>query len=146
MASRRIHELVCVFGAGRSAEKRKRIELMEEGLFLAMEKAVSSQELYLNRNFTVDSLARAVGSNRLYVYRTLRSRGLRFIQYINTFRVQRAVVLLSDRANKDKSLDEIAMDCGFASDRTMNYYITKIFGVSSVVLRNRMSQSSKTRD
>ncbi len=125
-----------IFGL-RDAENELQRAKREEVLFELMENTISKKSLYLNKSLSADTLARELGTNRLYLNRMLHNRGLRFTSYINTFRLQKAIQILSMPENKDMSIDEVALRSGFTSDRTMNYYVLKMMGVTAVVLKRR---------
>lgn len=132
------------FGLRDADLERKRVK-MEEDLFVKMERTISGSELYKDRSLSADSLARALGTNRQYLYRTLKGRGLRFTQYINTFRLQKALLLMSSPECASMTMDDIAFSSGFSSDRTMNYYVLKMLGVTAPVLRRRFGAVDKDR-
>lgn len=108
-----------------------------EMLFRKIEKTVNDEALYLNPVLSLDMLAEAVCSNRTYVTAALTSHGFTFPAYINGFRVQKALSLLADPASEPLDACRIADLSGFQSDRSMSYYLTKTFGVSFRILRDR---------
>ena len=120
-------------------ELERRRARKEEELFDNMEKIVATKGLYRNRSLSAELLARELCTNRLYLSRALSSRGFRFTSHINTFRLQKAVQLLSMPEYRDLPMDEVALHSGFGSDRTMNYYMKKMLGVSASVLRRRLA-------
>lgn len=130
------------FGLRDADLERKRVK-MEEDLFVKMERTISGRELYKDRSLSADSLAKVLGTNRHYIYRTLKGRGMRFTHYINTFRLQKALQLLSMPECESMTMDDIAFGSGFSSDRTMNYYMLKMLGVTAPVLRKRFGTSEK---
>lgn len=121
----------------RDAEIEYKRAMKDEELFDLMERTISSKGLYMDKSLSADTLARELGTNRLYLNRMLHNRGLRFTSYINTFRLQKAIQLLSLPENAGITIDEVALRSGFTSDRTMNYYVLKMMGVTAVVLKRR---------
>ena len=109
----------------------------EDEIFQRMERVVASKRLYAQRNLSLDMLAREVGYNRSYISSTLRHRGFTFSTYIDTFRVQRLIQLLSDPGCSALEALELAERCGFLNDRAMNYHLNSIMGISFSFLRRR---------
>lgn len=110
----------------------------EEVLFQKMEDVITASRLYCRKSLSVELLAKELTTNRTYVSRVLRHRGFTFSSYINGYRIQYAIVLLCNDSNASLSAEVIADMCGFMSERTLNYYIRKNFGISFSILRKRI--------
>jgi len=78
--------------------------------------------LYISKNFAdninLKDVASALGVSYVYLSRIFAKKiNFRFVDCINSFRIQKALSLL---ANPDKSIGEICFECGFGSIRQFN--------------------------
>lgn len=96
------------------------------------------RRLFLRPDLTRDALAREVLTNRTYITRALKGRGLNFSQFVNSFRADYAIGLMTGKKYRDASPVEIAELSGFSSVDTMNRYIKKSAGSTTCALRERM--------
>ena len=104
-----------------------------------MMRVMQEKQLYLRRDLTRDDLARAVLTNRTYITRALRCRGLNFSRFVNSFRAMHAIDLMMDGPYADASPADIAELSGFSSTDTMNRYIKKSAGTTACALKERMA-------
>ena len=93
----------------------------------ATEKIVS-EKMYLNPALKRWQVAKAIGTNRTYLWESLRSKGFGFQEYLSRFRLRHFI----ERAHgyKDLSFREIAELCGFNDPKQLNRYLQKMFGVN----------------
>ena len=110
-----------------------------EPLFLKVEEVMVRQRLYRNPNLSLVALARMVGVNRTYLYRSLSCRGLTFYTYVGSFRLQEAMLHIGKavESGTPPDMEEIAERSGFANARAMNYYLGSTLGISLSCLRRR---------
>lgn len=97
------------------------------------------KELFLKKRLTRSDLAREVMTNRTYITRALRGRGLNFAQFVNSFRALRAIELLADPLYEGSSPEEIAILSGFSSVDTMTRYVKKSAGTTACAVRTRIA-------
>lgn len=84
-------------------------------LFNELEHLMESEKVYKDKDITVDKLAEALNTNRSYLSRTINEyAGLNFNNYVNKYRINEAVQVLSDVDN-DIPLKALAYDLGFNS-------------------------------
>jgi AraC-like DNA-binding protein len=94
-----------------------------------LEELMSSERPYLDPEFTIDKLAKMVSSNRHHLSQVLNQKlGLSFYDYVNTYRVNEARVLLADAARADHKIAAIAYDAGFNSLSAFNDVFKKMTG------------------
>lgn len=117
--------------------RRKRLD--DDKLYEKMKKLMLSKRLYLRRDLTRDELARELMTNRTYITRALKGRGLNYSQFVNSFRAAHAIDLMARGRYPDAAPEEIALLSGFASVDTMNRYIKKSAGLTACALRERMA-------
>ena len=117
--------------------RRKRFDA--DGTYDKMVRLMLERQLYLRRDLARDDVAREVLTNRTYITRALKGRGLSFPQFVNSFRAAHAISLMAEGRCPDASPEEIAVMSGFSSADTMNRYIKKSAGLTACALRERMA-------
>lgn len=116
---------------------RRRL-LSDEEIYEKMTQLMLEKQLYLRKQLSREDVAREVMANRTYVTRALRGRGLNFAQFVNSFRVQHAIGLMTDEVYAAFPPADIAEMSGFSSVDTMNRYIKKSAGLTACAFRERM--------
>ena len=93
-----------------------------------LEQIVEEQQLYLNKNLTLQDLAQALNTNRTYVSNYIgQVIGLTFYDYINQLRIER-VSLPMMREHPEYKLEHVAKESGFASISTFRRAFVKFTG------------------
>lgn len=112
-------------------------EATRAALFAAISNAVEERQLYLNSQLTLSRLADATGFSRHQVSETLnRHAGRNFYEFINGYRVA-AVCEALERQREDTVLD-IALACGFSSKSTFNTIFKQFTGVTPTAYRRQL--------
>ncbi len=114
--------LLGVFSAGRPCSGRQADILMR-----ASEK-ILSERLYLNSALRCSDVARAIGTNRTYLWEALSQRGLGFREYLAKFRVRHFILHAASYGGMQR--EEIAELCGFNDHRQLGRYLKAMFGVT----------------
>lgn len=87
-------------------------------LFRHIDKKMKEEHIYREAGLTVEKAAELINTNRTYLSAAIKQQtGLSFIYYINSYRIQEAIELLSDTQN-DSPLKAILADVGFKSPTT----------------------------
>ncbi|MBQ7142799.1 MAG: helix-turn-helix transcriptional regulator [Bacteroidaceae bacterium] len=93
-----------------------------------LEKLMLTQRLYLNKELTLDDLAMAVGTNRLYVSNYLnQTKRKTFYDYINQLRIEQVSLPLM-KEHPELTLEHIAYESGFNSISTFRRAFVKLTG------------------
>ena len=86
-----------------------------EEISIKVDELMSSRQLFLDENLTLESLAKEVGTNRTYLSRMFNQKKLiGFDNYINLKRLSYACSI----ADRDMSVDMLVCECGFPSVRS----------------------------
>jgi AraC-like DNA-binding protein len=110
---------------------------MEE-LFASLQEVMYSQQLYKDMNLSRDKVAGILSTNRTYLTETVnRFTGLSFIYYINSFRIDEAIRLLSDPGN-DIPIKALASEVGFSSISTFYKFFQATTEMSPAQFRNNI--------
>lgn len=105
-------------------------------LFETIEKTMSADKLYRNKDICVDKLSELLGTNRSYISRAInRYAGMSFTNYINMKRIEEATSILSSD-DKGIPIKVLADDLGFSS----------VSSFSRVFLRETGCPPSKYRE
>lgn len=84
-------------------------------LFARIETLMREKEVFKQNGITRDSLAEMLGTNRTYVSQAINAfSGKTFVNYINTYRINEAVRMISDPASQVNA-KEMAQELGYAS-------------------------------
>ncbi len=107
---------------------------IEESLITQIKKSLQREleqkEIFLNPHLTLNDLATAVGTNRTYLSNYLNhDLNTTFYDYINAYRLKRAMQLLSNPAYNE-TLVETAERCGFNSLSTFRRVFQREHGCS----------------
>lgn len=97
----------------------------------ALQKAMHSQQLFLDSGLTIDRLAEILSCHKHHLSQILNDRlGMSFNEYINTKRVEASKEMLSNPAKNVFTIASIAYDAGFNSLSTFNDVFKKITGLT----------------
>ncbi len=94
-----------------------------------LEQVMTDTKPQLDPEMNIDKLAQMVNSNRHHLSQVLNDKiGLSFYDYINSYRVNEAMLLLSDPARSSHKIASIAYDSGFNSLSAFNDVFKKMTG------------------
>lgn len=101
-------------------------------------KYVEQSRCFLNPEISLNDISRAVYSNRSYVSQAINANYPNFSTFINEYRIQEAVRILSQDENAQ--LNEIMLDVGFKSRKTF-YNAFKLFtGLSPITFKKNLER------
>ena len=93
---------------------------------------------------SVSEVANAIGYNEKYISRFInKASSLSFTTLLATLRMDDAKTMLVET---DKTMLEIALDCGFGSERTFYRYFKDLIGMSPKTYRNHKNRPANVRD
>lgn len=98
-------------------------------LFQQLEEYMLKEEAYKDPNINREALASTLGTNRQYLGSAIKEEtGLTFTGYINRYRLENARKLLLE--NKDISIDDIIVECGYSSRSTFHRLFKEYYGMA----------------
>ena len=87
-------------------------------LFRTLERIMREEKIYKDNFITKDKVAEILGTNRTYLSRIINEQSkLSFTHYVNRFRIEEAIRLLSD-PNNETPMKAISAELGFNSIST----------------------------
>lgn len=94
---------------------------------------------YRNEAVTLTAVAKAIGVHHVYLSRIFgRNAGMNFKKYVNLLRCNAAALMI--KKEKEKTISEIAFDCGFGSIRSFNRQFAELYGFSPSKFRQNENQ------
>ncbi len=104
-------------------------------IFELLQQKMNQEELWRSKDLSIDRLAEIMGTNRTYLSQIINSlAGKSFNHYVNEYRINEAVKLLSDVDN-NTALKQIAFDLGFNSLTTFYASFQRATGVPPAKFR-----------
>ena len=111
----------------RIRKRRKKKLQLEEILSLATDK-ILTDSLYLKKDLKCNDVAKAIGTNRTYLWKALGKHRLGFQEYLSKFRVRHFIE--NARSYGGLHATEIAERCGFNNPKFLSKYLKQLFGIS----------------
>ena len=116
-----------------SLTEEKKIEL-----YHALEKLMNEEHIYTDNLLTKDKVAKLLGSNRTYLSQIINEQtGKTFTQYINDYRIQDAIRILSD-SNNQTPIKSLSTELGFSSTTTFYKQFQTAIGMTPTQYRNQV--------
>lgn len=104
---------------------------------------VEDERLYASLTFTRDMLIERLGTNATYLSKAIKDvSGRNYSQFMNAYRMDEAVRMLSSAEYTGKSLKEIASECGFSSITSFYRTFQSATGLSPANYRETYSKMS----
>ena len=115
-------------------------QALYDKLCLLMERDRIYTDTQLNRERT----AEALGTNRTYLSQIIKEKaGMSYLQFINSYRINDAIRILSDRNQVDYPLKQICSDLGFNSPPTFYKLFQQAVGITPSVYRKQFMGITK---
>jgi len=92
--------------------------------------AILENKMYLNPDLQFNTVVRAAGTNRTYLWDAIRARGLNFKSYIARFRLLYFIEHAWTDEFRNLSYDDIAERCGFSCRKMLDRYLQKVLGIT----------------
>ena len=120
-------------------------EETEKSIFGNMSRLMEEESLYLDKNLSRENLAERLHTNRTYITKIVKANtGLTLPQWINSYRIKAARLMLSDHEMKSTAIKEIADRTGFANATTFNAVFKETVGLSPSAYRKSALELQKT--
>ena len=114
-----------------------KVDMIYDSLVHLME----DEKIYKDNQLTRDTLADKLGTNRTYLTRVVSERsGMNIPTFINHYRIEEAVRILSDKDNMDYPLKQLYSDLGFSSLSTFYKLFQTHVGMSPSAYRKSVQE------
>lgn len=115
-----------------------------EKLFDMLGKLMRKDKVYREKGLTREKVAALLGTNRTYLSQIINEKtGMSFIYYINSFRIDEALEILSN-PDEDIPLKALSQDLGFSSLTTFYTFFQKKVGMTPAKYREEVRRISNT--
>lgn len=132
-------ELASCTGSGVKYGNSSLSEEKGSNLYMQLEELMRCEHLYADPLLSIEKLAEQLQTNRTYLSQVINEQaGVTYSSYINNFRIDAALALLSDPANLDVSLKEIAHQTGFNSLSSFYTLFKKKVGIAPSIYRENV--------
>lgn len=112
-------------------------------LYARLEHLMKHDRIYLEKNLTRERIAERLESNRTYLSQVIHEyTGLSLVAYVNTYRINEAIAVLSDPMN-DIPLKALCSDLGFNSSTTFYKLFQDKVGMTPAKYREKIIEISK---
>lgn len=115
-----------------------------EQLLDRLEHLMKKDKVYREKGLTRDKVASLLGTNRTYLSQVINDKtGMSFVHYINSYRIEEALAILSDPEN-EIPLKALSLDLGFSSLTTFYTFFQKKVGMTPAKYREEVSHLSNS--
>lgn len=100
---------------------------------------MDNERLYAEAQLTREKVAERLGTNRTYLTTVIKEKtGMSFLQFINTYRINDAIRILSDKEKMNYPLKQIWYDLGFSSASTFFKLFQQTVGITPSAYRKQV--------
>jgi len=100
---------------------------------------------YLEENCSLRSLSEQTNIPEYQLSKLLNAHGgISFVDFISDYRLKEAVVYLKDKSKQRKTIDTIAMECGFGSRSSFYRAFDKVYAISPTSYRKQYHSNNNT--
>ena len=104
------------------------MEPVQQPLIARIDEAMEKDNLFLNADLSIVSLAEKVGTNRTYVSKAIKdAKGCNFSDYVNRYRLDYAVAMMKNMPKESIVVQNVALQCGCGSIQTFYRYFKLFF-------------------
>ncbi|NND81556.1 MAG: AraC family transcriptional regulator [Gammaproteobacteria bacterium] len=125
-----------LFGGQVNYEARAEEEVIDPALTRRIESYMATEKPYLKHLLNLEQLARELDMHPRSLSHTIKTHfQTNFYEFINTYRIETAKVILADPEQSDKTMIDILGECGFNSKATYNTFFKKMVGTTPTQFR-----------
>ena len=97
---------------------------------------MKEERLYADPRITREYIIERLGTNRTYLTKIISKYGwINYSQFVNSFRIDEAIRILSNKTNNDKKISSLYSELGFGSPATFFKTFSKVTGMSPAAFR-----------
>jgi len=124
----------------KNSDAERLVSDVDRQLFTQLQQLFQSEHLYRDTDLTIDKVALRMKVNKNYLSRAVnRCTGKNFNAFVNEYRIQEAVLMISDGTPKN-SFERVAYDVGFNDRKTFYTAFCKTTGLSPSAFRNNLKK------
>lgn len=99
---------------------------------------MDNERLYAEAQLTRERMAERLGTNRTYLTKIIKEKtGMSYVEFVNSYRINEAIRILSDKDKIDYPLKQIWNDLGFSSPSTFFKLFQQAVGITPSMYRKQ---------
>lgn len=115
-----------------------------DDLYTQLCRLMDAERPYTEPQLTREKLAEQLGTNRTYLTTVIKEKtGMSYLQFVNSYRINEAIRIMSDKDNLDYPLKRIWSDLGFSSPSTFYKVFQQTVGITPSTYRKQFIEASK---
>lgn len=105
---------------------------------------MNNDRLFTEPQLTREKMAERLGTNRTYLTRVIKEKcNMTYLQFINSYRINEAIKILSDKEKVNYPLKQIWSDLGFSSPSTFFKIFQQTVGITPATFRKQFLEVNK---
>ncbi len=118
-----------------------------EGLYTDLCQLMEKEYLYKEAQLTREKMAERLGTNRTYLIKVIKEKtNMNYLQFVNSYRINEAIKILSDKDKVNYPLKQIWSDLGFSSPSTFFKLFQQAVGITPSVYRKQFIETSSSKE
>lgn len=109
-----------------------------DGLYAELCRLMETEHLYKEAQLTREKMAERLGTNRTYLIKIIKDKtNMNYLQFVNSYRINEAIKILSDKEKVNYPLKQIWSDLGFSSPSTFFKLFQQTVGITPSTYRKQ---------
>lgn len=118
-----------------------------EGLYTDLCQLMEKEYLYKEAQLTREKMAERLGTNRTYLIKVIKEKtNMNYLQFVNSYRINEAIKILSDKDKVNYPLKQIWSDLGFSSPSTFFKLFQQAVGITPSVYRKQFIETNSSKE
>lgn len=114
-----------------------------ETLYKRLCDLMDNERLYAESQLTRERMAERLETNRTYLTKTIKDKtGMSYVEFVNSYRINEAIRILSDKNKIDYPLKQIWSDLGFSSPSTFFKLFQQAVGITPAMYRKQFIEAN----
>lgn len=112
-----------------------------DNLYASLCRLMDNERLFAEAQLTREKMAERLHTNRTYLTKVIKEKtGMSYLQFVNSYRINEAIRILSDKEQTDYPLKQIWSDLGFSSPSTFFKLFQQAVGITPSTYRKQFLQ------
>lgn len=109
-----------------------------DSLYAELCRLMEHEHLYTESQLTRERMAEQLGTNRTYLVKVIKEKtGMNYLQFVNSYRINEAIKILSSKDKISYPLKQIWSDLGFSSPSTFFKLFQQAVGITPAMYRKQ---------
>lgn len=116
-------------------------------LYKELCRLMDKERLFAEPQLTRERMAERLNTNRTYLTQVIKKKtGMSYLQFVNSYRINEAIRILSDKDNSTYPLKQLWSDLGFSSPSTFYKLFQQAVGITPSVYRKQFLEVNEEND